>query len=155
MSYDMKSIRRIVVATDLAKASSRAASAAIELAKQNKAKLFAVHVLSFPTPYLGAGPGSPMLYDQLEKEARHHAESALASLAKKAEKAGVDTETAILTGPTDDRIVSFAKRKRADLIVVGTHGRTGVSKFFLGSVAARVISMASCPVLAVRGSGKG
>ena len=151
MSYDMKAIRRIVAATDLTKASSRAASAAIDMAKQYQAKLLAVHVLSFPTPYLGPGPGSPVLYERLEKEARQHAESVLSSLAKKAQKAGVDTETAILTGPTDDRIVSFAKRKSADLIVVGTHGRTGVSKFFLGSVAARVISTASCPVLAVRG----
>jgi nucleotide-binding universal stress UspA family protein len=50
-----------------------------------------------------------------------------------------------------EQIVRSAKRQRADLIVMGTHGRTGVARFFLGSVAARVAATAPCPVLTVRG----
>ena len=50
-----------------------------------------------------------------------------------------------------EQIVRTARGKKADMIVMGTHGRTGVSKLFLGSVAGRVVSLSSCPVLTVRG----
>jgi nucleotide-binding universal stress UspA family protein len=57
----------------------------------------------------------------------------------------------LLVGLPHDEILRAAKRQKADLIVIGTHGRTGAALFFLGSVAARVIAGSSCPVLAVRG----
>jgi nucleotide-binding universal stress UspA family protein len=57
----------------------------------------------------------------------------------------------LLEGVTHEQIVRTAKRQRADVIVMGTHGRTGVARFFLGSVAARAAAMAPCPVLTVRG----
>ena len=50
-----------------------------------------------------------------------------------------------------EQIARAAKSKKADLIVIGTHGRTGLAKFFLGSVASRVVAAAPCPVLTVRG----
>ena len=66
------------------------------------------------------------------------------------ELAGVRA-TAILTERMPfDQIVRAAKGKRADLIVIGTHGRKGFSRFFLGSVAERVVQLAPCPVLTVR-----
>jgi nucleotide-binding universal stress UspA family protein len=52
---------------------------------------------------------------------------------------------------THEQIVRAAKRQRVGIIVMGTHGRTGVARFFLGSVAARVAATAPCPVLTVRG----
>jgi len=54
-------------------------------------------------------------------------------------------------GPAHEEIVRIAKRKRADLVVMGTHGRSGLAKLFLGSVAGRVVAAAPCPVLTVRG----
>ena len=57
----------------------------------------------------------------------------------------------MVTGDPAQQIVRMARSKRADLIVVGTHGRRGFSKFFLGSVAERVIATAPCPVMTVRG----
>jgi nucleotide-binding universal stress UspA family protein len=54
-------------------------------------------------------------------------------------------------GIVSDRIVRAAKTQHADLIVIGTHGRTGIARFVLGSVANRVVSHAGCPVLTVRG----
>ena len=50
-----------------------------------------------------------------------------------------------------EQIVRAAKAQRADLVVIGTHGRSGLAKFFVGSVAGRVVSAARCPVLTVRG----
>jgi len=57
----------------------------------------------------------------------------------------------LLKGAAHEAIVKAARAHRADMIVVGTHGRTGVARFFVGSVAARVVAAASCPVLTVRG----
>jgi nucleotide-binding universal stress UspA family protein len=63
----------------------------------------------------------------------------------------VNAEALILSGSPQEAIEEAAKAIGAELIVVGTHGRTGVPRFFLGSVAARVVSTAPCPVLTVRG----
>ena len=57
----------------------------------------------------------------------------------------------LLEGVAHEQIVRAARARRADLIVVGTHGRSGLARFFLGSVAGRVATMATCPVLTVRG----
>ena len=57
----------------------------------------------------------------------------------------------VVEGVAHEQITRAAKRLRADLIVMGTHGRTGVARFFVGSVAARVTATAPCPVLTVRG----
>ncbi|MGH7393607.1 MAG: universal stress protein, partial [Candidatus Rokuibacteriota bacterium] len=65
-------------------------------------------------------------------------------------KAGVRGRTLLLEGSTHDQIVRAAKSRRADLIVMGTHGRGGIAELFLGSVAERVIGSARCPVLTVR-----
>ncbi len=57
----------------------------------------------------------------------------------------------MLEGPPAEEIVRFARARRVDLIVMGTHGRRGLAKLFVGSVADRVVAAASCPVLTVRG----
>jgi len=59
--------------------------------------------------------------------------------------------TLLLEGRTAEQIVRAARSKRAGMIVIGTHGRTGLTRFLLGSVAARVLAIARCPVLTVRG----
>jgi nucleotide-binding universal stress UspA family protein len=56
-------------------------------------------------------------------------------------------------GVAHEQIIRTARRQKADMIVMGTHGRTGMARFFLGSVAARVTATAPCPVLTVRGRG--
>ncbi len=57
----------------------------------------------------------------------------------------------LLEGVADDQIIRAARRRKADLIVIGTHGRMGLARLFLGSVASRVVAGAKCPVLTVRG----
>ncbi|HEX7253007.1 MAG TPA: universal stress protein, partial [Thermoanaerobaculia bacterium] len=56
------------------------------------------------------------------------------------------------SGAPDEAITAAARDQKADLVVMGTHGRKGVSRFFLGSVASRVISTSECPVMTVRAS---
>jgi nucleotide-binding universal stress UspA family protein len=148
----VKRIRRILHATDYSKASGRALSEAIDLAKQNKAELLLVHVIVPVAPYVaGDQYTGPELYVQLEQASKRDAEAGMKKLMAKVKKAKVKAKSLLLKGSSHDQIVAAAKRQKADLIVIGTHGRTGISKLFLGSVAGRVIATAHCPVLTVRG----
>ena len=80
------------------------------------------------------------------------ADERISRLAARARKQGASrVRTLLLDGVPHERIASAARSRRADLVVIGTHGRTGLAKLFLGSVASRVVSSATCPVLTVRG----
>jgi nucleotide-binding universal stress UspA family protein len=147
----MKRIRRILCASDFSKTSSKALTSAINLAKASRARLLLLHanmpiVPVVPEQYVDANT-----WDRVEAETRRWAEHQLARLVGKARKAGVRVSAMVVTGDPARQIVRTARTTRADLIVMGTHGRRGVSKFFLGSVAERVIATASCPVMTVRG----
>lgn len=149
----MKPIRRILFATDFSKASRRAFDAAKSLAKSNKAELTILHVHVpvvplVPEQYIES-PGWTGL-DLSEKRWNQHQ---LAALAKQAGRAGVKAKSALVDGEPSRQILRQAVSKRADLLVIGTHGRTGFSRFLLGSVAERVAATAKCPVLTVRGRG--
>ena len=121
------------------------------MAKANRAQLLLVHVLAPSVPIAGEGYMSPKVYEDLEASARAYGQKRLGALQAKARKAGVKAVTLLLDGVAHERIARAAKSKKADLIVIGTHGRTGFAKFFLGSVASRVVAVAPCPVLTVRG----
>jgi nucleotide-binding universal stress UspA family protein len=147
----MTRLQRILHPSDFSRASGAAFAKAVELARSSRAELWLVHVLGPIVPMVGDGYISPQLYEQLEASARAHAEKELNALVAKAKKAGVTARTMLLDGVAHEQIVRAARSKRADLIVIGTHGRTGVAKLFLGSVAGRVVSVAHCPVMTVRG----
>lgn len=148
----MKGVRRILHPTDFSRASGAAFLKAVALAKESRAQLLLVHVLLPPTPFIGDGYISPKTYQELEASARRGAQRELAKVVARAQKAKARVKAVLLEGVPYDRIARAARSKRADLIVMGTHGRSGLSKFFLGSVAERVIAVAPCPVLTVRGT---
>jgi len=147
----MSRLRRILHPTDFSGASGAAFARAVAMAKAERAELLLVHVLAPPVPIAGEGYISPKIYDDLEASARQYGQKRLAALQAKARKASVKSTTLLLDGVAHEQIARAAKRKKADLIVIGTHGRTGLAKFFLGSVASRVVAAAPCPVLTVRG----
>lgn len=147
----MGQMRRILHPSDFSRASGAAFDRAVEMAEANDAELLVVHVMSVAMPVVGEGYISPKVYEDIERTAREHAQKQLGKLVGKAEKAGVRARSLLLEGIPHERIVQAAKSKRADVIVIGTHGRTGLARFFLGSVAARVVAVAPCPVLTVRG----
>lgn len=147
----MSRVRRILHPTDFSRASGAAFARAVRMAKADRAQLLLVHVLAPPMPIAGEGYMSSKVYDDLGTSARRYAEKHLSGLQAKARKAGARTATLLLEGVAHERIVRAAKSKKAGLIVMGTHGRTGLAKFFLGSIASRVVAAASCPVLTVRG----
>ena len=143
--------RRILHPTDFSRASSAAFARAVALARADRAQLFLVHVLAPPMPIGGEGYVAPQVYQDLEASARQYGEKRLAALQTKARKAGARATGMLLEGVADDQIIRAARRRKADLIVIGTHGRTGLARLFLGSVASRVVAGARCPVLTVRG----
>lgn len=147
----MSRIRRILHPSDFSRASGAAFAKAVEMAKTNRAELLVVHVLTPVIPMVGDGYVSPKVYEEIEATARSQAQAQLDRLLAKARKAGVRVKGLLMEGVPHEQITRAARSKRADLVVIGTHGRTGLAKFFLGSVAGRVVSIASCPVLTVRG----
>ena len=144
-------IRRILHPSDFSPASRAAFAKAVELAKQNRAQLILTHVVLNPVMPYADGYLSAQAYKGMETAARRYGEKHLAALVAKARRAGVRARALVLEGVVADRIVRAAKGQRADVIVIGTHGRTGLVRFLLGSVADRVVSQASCPVVTVRG----
>ena len=145
--------RRILHPTDFSKASAAAFARALAEVRQSRGELLLVHVLAPVIPMAGAGEGyiSPSVYEQMSKSARAWAQKQMDRLLAQAKPARVRARGMLLEGVAHEQIVRAAKRQRADVIVMGTHGRTGVARFFLGSVAARVAATAPCPVLTVRG----
>ncbi len=147
----MSRIRRILHPTDFSRASSKAFAMAVEMAKANRAELLIVHVLAPAVPLVGDGYVTPKVYEDLEASARAWGRKRLDQLLAKARKARARAKGLLLEGVPHEQIVRAASSRRAGLIVIGTHGRTGLVRFVLGSVAGRVVAMASCPVMTVRG----
>jgi nucleotide-binding universal stress UspA family protein len=147
----MTRIRRVLHPSDFSPASRAAFAKSVEMARANRAELLVVHVLPPVMPMVGDAYVSPKTYEEMEASARAFGQKQLDRLLARAKKAGVRAKGALLEGIPHDRIVRAARARRADLVVMGTHGRTGLAKFFLGSVASRVLAISPCPVLTVRG----
>jgi nucleotide-binding universal stress UspA family protein len=144
-------IKRILHATDFSKASARALQEAVKLARENSARLLVVHVIE-PTPYVAGGEfGGAEIYMKLEDAMKRNAQSSMSRLMQRLKKLKIKAESLLLRGSAHEQIVKAAKSRKADIVVIGTHGRTGLSKLFLGSVAGKVVSLATCPVMTVRG----
>ena len=144
-------MRRILLASDFSKASRRAYATALQTAKRNRATLTILHVMAPVVPVTPDVYVAFDAWDEVEKQARDWAQRQLGKLTVAAQKAGVRAVGVVAQGVAAREIVRTARRRRADLVIIGTHGRTGLAKLMLGSVAAGVIATARCPVMTVRG----
>jgi nucleotide-binding universal stress UspA family protein len=142
----------IIHPTDFSRASTAAFMRAIDVAKRARAELVLVHVFEPISPYLAESRPHYNRYHELQASLKAKARVKLEQMLARAKRAGIAASDVLLEGfsPAED-IVQVAKKRRAALIVMGTRGRTGLKKLLLGSVAARVIGLAPCPVLTVRG----
>jgi nucleotide-binding universal stress UspA family protein len=137
--------------TDFSRASGAAFIRAMAEARDHRSELVLVHVLSPVIPVGGDGLVSPTIYEDMTASARAWAQKQLDRLLAKAKTAKVRARGVLVDGIAHEQIVRTARGRKATMIVMGTHGRTGVARFFLGSVAARVAATSPCPVLTVRG----
>jgi nucleotide-binding universal stress UspA family protein len=141
-------IRHILVPTDFSDGSRAAFDTALDLALDSGARLTLFHVHHVPTSLAPDAiiPVSPELLHDLE----HSADLALDQSCDKARAVGIAADHQTSFGTTHTEICSAADQLGVDLIVIGTHGRTGLSHVLLGSVAEKVVRHARCPVLTVR-----
>jgi nucleotide-binding universal stress UspA family protein len=137
------SLSHLLVATDFSASSKAALSAAVVLAKRLNGQVVLVHVAK-PSGSLQSGR---LHVDELwrKRYARQFQRIVSASRADEA-----ITDKVVLTGNPVEVILNQANRRKADLIVVGTHGRRGMSRLMLGSVAEAVVRRAACPVLVMK-----
>jgi nucleotide-binding universal stress UspA family protein len=143
-------LKRIVVPLDGSKDSFQAASFAVKLAKPFGAEVFFVHSVVGPQ-YLQYETGAVLVLHYIE-DAKSNAEEWYKKVGEVASREGVEfsAETILDVASVTDAILSYAEGKHADLIVMGTKGRTGIKRFLLGSVASGVVAHAKCSVLVVR-----
>ena len=147
----MKRLRRILHATDFSPASRPAFRMAVGLAKGAGARLLLFHVLTPPSPFAANGGPAPSSYLELLAAARRAARRRLAAALAQARAAGTRAQAKLVEGGAAERILRIGQRWHPDVIVIGTHGRSGVRRFLMGSVAEHVVRGASRPVLTVRG----
>ena len=147
----MDSMQRITYATDFSPSSLAAFSHALRLARLTGAELTILHVLPALTPFVDLGYVPQQTWSEFDATMRAKANHEMDGLLRQAVDAGVRATSYILRpGLPADEIVRAAQDTKTDVLVLGTHGRTGVARLLLGSVAARVVATASCPVLTVR-----
>lgn len=146
----MKRFTHIVVATDFSVSAERAVEMAVDLAQQYDAALTLVHVTEIPVFAYG---GTAMATGDLITPIREAAEQATATALAALQKSFPAAKAEVRLGIAAEEILAAADAAHADLIVVGTHGRRGVSHLLLGSVAEKVVRMSPVPVLTMRTPG--
>jgi nucleotide-binding universal stress UspA family protein len=146
-AVEVRPFQTILLATDLTVASREATARAIDLAGRLGARLLIVNVLEKRRL---VGGGSHERVDQARAEREAH----LVSVVREARAAGVTAEFLVWDGDAGSSIAAAADAEHADLVVVGTRGRSGAERMFLGSVSDHVVRHAACPVLVVRPSSR-
>lgn len=142
-------IRTILVPVDFSPHAREAIAWAIDLARRYDATLLLAHVLQ-PVPWMAAPDGMMFTPADFEATTRRQLIEALEELRRSVVASGVLAEAQLLDGPPATEIAALARRSEASLIVMGTHGRTGLPHALLGSVAEKVVRHAPCPVMTVR-----
>jgi nucleotide-binding universal stress UspA family protein len=137
---------KVLVAHDGSEQADKALKKAVDIALISKASIFVISVV----PDLCMMEISDDDCKNMYKIMTDEAEKRLAALKSDLSKKGVEMETAVKFGNAADTIISTCTDKKADLIVVGSHGRHGAKKFLLGSVSSKVVEHAPCDVLVVK-----
>jgi len=137
--------KTIVLATDGSKYSAAAAERAIAFAKSYGGELKVLSVVDVPTEFYAE---APQAVEDLVKKAKGF----VADVKKQAEAAGVPAETFVMEAEAYQAVNNLAQEQKANMIVLGSHGRTGLRRLLMGSVTEAVIGHASCPVLVVKSS---
>jgi universal stress protein A len=149
-----ENFQRILVTTDFSESGDHAVAHAFRMAADHGAEVFLCHVIEMviaPNPlyahYYPSDLLNPELHERAEKDAR---QALLERVPTASPLAEVPHQTVLAHGTPADEIVRLARDLKTDLIVIATHGHTGLKHLFMGSVAERVIRHVHCPVLVVR-----
>jgi universal stress protein A len=148
----MLAVKSILVPTDFSEHSDKALKQALDIAKQNKAKLYLLHVVHEAMHQCASDYCfSDEMMRQMESGMTSAAQQSLQKqLAKFPEAKEADVVTLIRRGFPSDEIVKEQQEKKIDLIVISPLGRTGIARFLVGSVTKNVVKEAKCPVLVAK-----
>jgi len=145
----MKTFEKILTAIDFSESSDFAFEYALTLARQFQAELTVLHVVNEPVDLRGFYVPH-ISFEQLEKEIEEGAEKMMSTFCQTKMGDFSRYATAVVAGIPYDEILRKAEETGASLIVLGTHGRTGIDHLIFGSTAERVVRSATCPVLTIR-----
>ena len=146
-------IRSILFPTDFSECGNYALSYAASLARTFGASIICIHVIEPMVPTVGySGMTEPLPIADITEQLEDSAERELPKIAECEECAGLEVEELIVHGEAASEIVRVAKDRKVDLIVVSSHGRTGLGRILFGSTAEAIVRHASCPVLVVKPS---
>ncbi len=142
-------VKRVLCPTDFSEPACRAIKAAAEIAESQQAELILVHVVA-PIPALDTPSGAPAFdlagyQDELVRSAQH----ALEERRRRRVPESVRSRAIVTIGDAAHEVTRIAAEEDVDLIVIATHGRTGWRERLFGSVAAKVVRLARCPVLTI------
>jgi nucleotide-binding universal stress UspA family protein len=140
---------KVLHPTDFSDCAAQAQALAVDLVGKLGGEFVLLQVL-VETPLYGEGLLSGSHVQSVYDAQRRWAEETLEARVADLRQLGIKASWRVQTGIPYEEIVKIAEEERADMIVMGTHGRSGLNRFLLGSVAERVIRLASCPVLTVR-----
>ncbi|HHT9119558.1 MAG TPA: universal stress protein [Candidatus Hypogeohydataceae bacterium YC41] len=144
----MNGYKKILCPVDYSVCSNEALKQAVSLATAYNAKLYLLHVVDVRM----YGHEAPLSFEmpKPDQESIEKVKKDLADSVLKEAKGKLDVETIVTMGIPAVEIINAARQKGIDLIVMGTHGRTGIAHVVIGSVAENVVRKAPCPVLTVR-----
>jgi nucleotide-binding universal stress UspA family protein len=144
-------VRSILLPTDFSECASYALAYATSLARDANASLVCVHVVESVMPTVGyTGITEPLPVADISEQLEDSATRELPKIADREECAGLEIEEVIAHGDAASEIVRVAKERNVDLIVISSHGRTGLGRILFGSTAEAVVRHATCPVLVVK-----
>ncbi len=146
----MPSFKKILFATDFSDCAAHAQVYAFAFAKRFKAQLILVHVVDTAYPSYAGVYGFGAEVDLHIEEVKKSAQEGLVLIADAARAQGIDAHPHLLHGRSAEGIVDKAKQSGCDLLITGTHGRSGVDHFLFGSTAERIVRHSEVPVLAVK-----
>jgi nucleotide-binding universal stress UspA family protein len=145
----MKDFKTILFATDFSESSDFAFQYALSLARKFEARLLIVHVINEPVDLRGFYVPH-ISFDKLEEEIEEGARKLMEKFCRNQVQDFNNYETFILPGIPYDEIINKAAAEEADLIIMGTHGRTGLDPVLFGSTAEKVVRKSAIPVMTIR-----
>lgn len=149
----MLPIEKIVLPTDFSDASYAALEPAVTLAKHFSAKILIVNVVS-PIPVIpSANAAAAFHVPGLIKDMLEAAEKALQDVVRERMPSDVRVQHRVIQGRPAEEIINVADKEGADLIVISTHGESGLQRLISGSVTEKVVRLSECPVLTIRAHG--
>ena len=148
----MKEMKRILVPLDGSRLAEQALPFAMTLADALDSRLFIIRVIDIPaivTPAMYPEI-APVQMVEIRDQAREDAETFLQDKRDDLSRKGFDVESVLVEGSPAEQVIQYTEKANIDLVVMSTHGRSGLSRWALGSVADRIVRHGHCPVMLIR-----